>query len=73
MVYHMVNCLQVRQHLHQYSEPSYEVNELRTLLRAPHVQVIVYCSVPENPTQLFVSTIDNNISSIVDWINAHYH
>ena len=41
----MINCLQIRHRLHQYSEPSYEVNELRTLLRAPHVQVHIYWSV----------------------------
>ena len=46
----MINSLQIRQHLHQYSEPPHEVNELRTLLRAPHVQVNIYCSDPGSTT-----------------------
>ena len=31
----------MRQHLHHHAKPSDEVNELRVLLRAPHVQVWV--------------------------------
>jgi MAGUK p55 subfamily protein 5 len=34
---------EMRHHLHHHTEPSAEVDELRTLLREPHVQALMFC------------------------------